>query len=177
MQTTLDNIDQGVSVVDEDLRLTAWNRRYVEMFNLPAGFVHVGLPIAAVYRLNAERGETDPGDIEAWIERRLEALARRIPHDHEREQPDGRILRSSGAPSPAAATPPAIPTSPPCAAPPAIWRKPTSGWRPAWPTAPTDSKKPAVWPRTPPHRRPASSPPPAMTYCSPCTPPVCSSPP
>ncbi|MNH59929.1 Sensor protein TorS [compost metagenome] len=100
LQTTLDNIDQGVSVVDEDLRLTAWNRRYVEMFGLPAGFVHIGLPIAAVYRLNAERGETDPGDIEAWIERRLEALSRRIPHDHEREQPDGRILRSSGAPIP-----------------------------------------------------------------------------
>ncbi len=102
LQTTLDNIDQGVSVVDEDLRLTAWNRRYVEMFDLPVGFVHVGLPIAAVYRLNAERGETDAdaGDIEAWIERRLEALSRRIPHDHEREQPDGRILRSSGAPIP-----------------------------------------------------------------------------
>ncbi|WP_354090417.1 hybrid sensor histidine kinase/response regulator [Brevundimonas faecalis] len=102
LQTTLDNIDQGVSVVDEDLRLTAWNRRYVEMFDLPAGFIHVGLPIAAVYRLNAERGETDtgPGGLDAWVERRLEALARRIPHDHEREQPDGRILRSSGAPIP-----------------------------------------------------------------------------
>ena len=99
LQTTLDNIDQGVSVVDEDLRLTAWNRRYVEMFDLPPGFVHVGLPIAAVYRLNAERGES-PDDIEAWVERRLEALSRRIPHDHEREQPDGRILRSSGAPIP-----------------------------------------------------------------------------
>ena len=99
LQTTLDNIDQGVSVVDEDLRLTAWNRRYVEMFDLPVGFVHVGLPIAAVYRLNAERGES-PHDIEAWVERRLEALSRRIPHDHEREQPDGRILRSSGAPIP-----------------------------------------------------------------------------
>lgn len=102
LQTTLDNIDQGVSVVDEDLRLTAWNRRYVEMFDLPAGFVHVGLPIAAVYRLNAERGESgaEVEDIDAWIERRLEALARRIPHDHEREQPDGRVLRSSGAPLP-----------------------------------------------------------------------------
>ncbi|MGN7098476.1 hybrid sensor histidine kinase/response regulator [Brevundimonas diminuta] len=102
LQTTLDNIDQGVSVVDEDLRLTAWNRRYVEMFGLPAGFVHVGLPVAAVYRLNAERGEAGVPDheIDAWVERRLEALARRIPHDHEREQPDGRILRSSGAPIP-----------------------------------------------------------------------------
>ncbi|WP_292046378.1 hybrid sensor histidine kinase/response regulator, partial [Brevundimonas sp. UBA5718] len=39
-------------------------------------------------------------DIEAWVERRLEALSRRIPHDHERQQPDGRVLRSSGAPIP-----------------------------------------------------------------------------
>lgn len=99
LQTTLDNIDQGVIVVDEDLRITAWNRRYVSMFNLPVGFVHVGLPIASIYRLNAERGES-PDDIDAWVERRLEALSRRIPHDHERLQPDGRVLRSSGAPIP-----------------------------------------------------------------------------
>ncbi|GAW41580.1 Virulence sensor protein BvgS precursor [Brevundimonas sp. SH203] len=99
LQTTLDNIDQGVIVVDEDLRVTAWNRRYVAMFDLPVGFVHVGLPIATIYRLNAERGES-PNDIEAWVERRLEALSRRIPHDHERQQPDGRVLRSSGAPIP-----------------------------------------------------------------------------
>ena len=99
LQTTLDNIDQGVIVVDEDLRVTAWNQRYVAMFDLPVGFVHVGLPIANIYRLNAERGES-PDDIEAWVERRLEALSRRIPHDHERQQPDGRVLRSSGAPIP-----------------------------------------------------------------------------
>ena len=99
LQTTLDNIDQGVIVVDEDLRVTAWNRRYVEMFDLPPGFVHVGLPIAQIYRLNAERGES-PDDVEAWVERRLEALSRRIPHEHERARPDGRVLGSSGAPIP-----------------------------------------------------------------------------
>lgn len=99
LQTTLDNIDQGVIVVDEDLRVTAWNRRYVEMFDLPPGFVHVGLPVASIYRLNAERGES-PGEVEIWVERRLEALSRRIPHEHERARPDGRVLRSSGAPIP-----------------------------------------------------------------------------
>lgn len=99
LQITLDNIDQGVAVVDHDLQLVAWNRRYVEMFDLPPGFVHVGLPIGAVYRLNAERGESHD-DIDAWVERRLEALRRRIPHEHERRQPDGRVLRSTGAPIP-----------------------------------------------------------------------------
>ena len=98
LQATLDNIDQGVSVVDEDLRLIAWNARYVDLFDLPAGFVHVGQPVAAVYRLNAERGEVGSSDMEAWVERRLEALRRREPHDHERAQPGGRILKSTGAP-------------------------------------------------------------------------------
>ncbi|WP_421731351.1 PAS-domain containing protein [Brevundimonas sp.] len=98
LQTTLDNIDQGVSVVDEDLRLIAWNARYVELFDLPSGFVHVGQPVAAVYRLNAERGEVDPDGMEAWIDRRLDALRRRAAHDHERAQPNGRILKSTGAP-------------------------------------------------------------------------------
>ncbi len=98
LQATLDNIDQGVSVVDEDLRLIAWNARYIEMFDLPAGFIHVGQPIAEVYRLNAERGEVDLASLGPWIERRVEALRRRVPHDHERAQPNGRILRSTGAP-------------------------------------------------------------------------------
>ncbi len=98
LQATLDNIDQGVGVVDADLRLIAWNARYIALFDLPAGFVHVGQPIAAVYRLNAERGEVPPSDREPWIERRLEALRRREPHTHERIQPNGRVIRSTGTP-------------------------------------------------------------------------------
>lgn len=98
LQATLDNIDQGVSVVDEDLRLIAWNARYIELFDLPSGFVHVGQPVASVYRLNAERGEVGAADREAWVERRLDALRRREPHDHERAQPGGRILKSTGVP-------------------------------------------------------------------------------
>ncbi|MDZ4363205.1 PAS-domain containing protein, partial [Brevundimonas sp.] len=98
LQATLDNIDQGVGVVDADLRLIAWNARYIDLFDLPAGFVHVGQPIAAVYRLNAERGEVSTDQIEPWIERRLEALRRREPHSHERIQPNGRVIRSTGTP-------------------------------------------------------------------------------
>ncbi|MGV9009925.1 hybrid sensor histidine kinase/response regulator [Brevundimonas sp.] len=97
LQATLDNIDQGVSVVDANLRLIAWNARYVALFDLPSGFVHVGQPVASIYRLNAERGEV-AGDIEAWVERRLEALRRREPHVYERIQPNGRVLRSTGTP-------------------------------------------------------------------------------
>lgn len=103
--TTLDNIDQGVAVVDEELRLVAWNRPYVEMFGLPHDFLHVGMPIASVYRYNVENGEIDAQSerVESWIARRLEALSRRQHHFHERQGPDGRVLRVVGEPLPGGA--------------------------------------------------------------------------
>lgn len=103
--TTLDNIDQGVVVVDDDLRLVAWNQPYVQLFQLPPGFLHVGMPIANVYRYNAEHGERDLVDdgISDWIERRLDALHRRQRHFHERELPDGRVLQAVGEPLPGGA--------------------------------------------------------------------------
>lgn len=98
--TTLDNIDQGVSVVDEGQHLVAWNQPYVDMFDLPPGFLHVGMPISSVYRFNAERDfpDKDAKWIDRWINRRLEALASRVHHKIERERPDGRIFMVVGEP-------------------------------------------------------------------------------
>ncbi len=39
LSTTLENISAGVSVVDPDMRLTAWNRRYQDMFGYPDGML------------------------------------------------------------------------------------------------------------------------------------------
>jgi len=100
LQATLDNLSQGVSVVDQDLRLVAWNTRYLELFDLPNGFIQVGLPIADVIRFNALRGECGPGEVDALVARRLEHLHRRRIHVYERVRPDGRVLRSTGAPMP-----------------------------------------------------------------------------
>ena len=74
LQATLDNLSQGVSVVDQDLRLVVWNARYIQMFDLPTDFVHVGKPIADLIRYNALRGECGPGEIDDHVERRLEHL-------------------------------------------------------------------------------------------------------
>jgi PAS domain-containing protein len=57
LAATLENISQGISVVDADMRLVAWNRRYLEMFDYPDGMVYVGRPVADLIRYNAERGE------------------------------------------------------------------------------------------------------------------------
>ena len=56
LRATIDNISMGISVVDADLRLIAWNQRYLDMFAYPPGFVEVGKPVAELIRYNAERG-------------------------------------------------------------------------------------------------------------------------
>jgi signal transduction histidine kinase len=39
LEAALENMSQGISVVDADLRLVAWNRRYAERFDYPEGAV------------------------------------------------------------------------------------------------------------------------------------------
>ncbi len=99
LSATLETIDPGVSVIDADLRLVAWNPRYVEMFDYPEGYVVVGRSIADLIRYNAER-EGSVDDIAAHVGRRLGHLARGTAHSFERQRPSGRWIKMVGRPMP-----------------------------------------------------------------------------
>lgn len=100
LRATLEHLPQGVSVVDSDLRLIAWNRRYLEIFGFPAGMVRVGQPIEALVRYNAERGWYGSGDVESYVQKRLQHLRAGRPHAHERELPGNVVLEVRGNPVP-----------------------------------------------------------------------------
>ncbi len=100
LQAGFENISQGISVVDKDLRLVAWNNRYVEIFDYPHDFLYVGMPIEEVIRFNVTRGECGPGEVDHHISKRLEHLRAGMPHSFERERDNGRYVRSQGNPMP-----------------------------------------------------------------------------
>ena len=100
LSATLETIDPGVSVIDADLRLVAWNPRYVEMFDYPEGYVVVGRSIADLIRYNAEREGIASAGIEAHVARRMAHLARGTPHSFERQRPSGRWIKMVGRPMP-----------------------------------------------------------------------------
>jgi signal transduction histidine kinase/Na+/proline symporter/CheY-like chemotaxis protein len=100
LAATLEHIDPGVSVVDRDLNIVAWNTRYLEMFNYPPGMVYVGAPVSTLIAYNAARGECGPGEIDAHVARRLGHMRARQAHSFERTRPDGRVLKTVGGPMP-----------------------------------------------------------------------------
>jgi PAS domain S-box-containing protein len=100
LAATFENIDAGISVVDSELNLIAWNTRYEDLFGFPAGMVRVGAPVADLIRHNALRGDFGEGDIESQVERRLGHLRRGAEHAFERRQVDGRVIKTVGGPMP-----------------------------------------------------------------------------
>jgi len=100
MQAALDHINQGFSVFDADLNLVAWNRGLWEMLDFPQKLARRGTHLEAFLRVNAERGEYGPGDIEGKIQRRLERAKLFEPHYFERIRPNGQVIAISGTPLP-----------------------------------------------------------------------------
>lgn len=100
LQAALENLQQGVSVIDKHFNLVAWNSRYLQMFNYPPELTHVGKPIAELIAYNAGRGFCGEGSVSEQVERRLRFLKSGLPHNHERQLPDGTVLSMQGHPMP-----------------------------------------------------------------------------
>ncbi|BFM08604.1 PAS domain-containing hybrid sensor histidine kinase/response regulator [Halioxenophilus aromaticivorans] len=100
LQTTLENIPQGIAVVDEQLRLVAWNQKYQELFNYPKRLLYIGCKIESIYRFNAERGFLNlRGESpEVVINRRLASLRSEQPYNLTRILPGGSVLEIRGTP-------------------------------------------------------------------------------
>ncbi|WP_139973379.1 PAS domain-containing hybrid sensor histidine kinase/response regulator [Ochrobactrum sp. CGA5] len=48
LQTALDQMEQGITVFDKDLRLTFWNRQFRQLFDLPDEVMQVGIPVSEI---------------------------------------------------------------------------------------------------------------------------------
>src|SRR6185503_18154216 len=101
LETTLENMDQGITMIDKDLRAIAANRRFLELLDLPADlFVAGKFTLEQALRYNALRGEYGPGDPEEQVRTRL-ALARMFEaHSFERKRPNGTVISVRGRPLP-----------------------------------------------------------------------------
>lgn len=100
LTTTLENIGHGFSVFDRDLRLLAWNNRYLDLLDFPPEFGRVGQSAADFFRHNAERGDYGPGSVEEHVTRLMRWARQFKPHHFEWRRRDGSVVDVRGNPLP-----------------------------------------------------------------------------
>ena len=101
LQSILDNMPGGVSVVDSELRLVASNGLFRQLLDFPDDLFADPQPsFEVMIRHNAARGEYGAEDVEARIQEILERARHPVAHLFERRRPNGTVLEIRGAPLP-----------------------------------------------------------------------------
>ncbi|NVJ50864.1 MAG: PAS-domain containing protein [Gammaproteobacteria bacterium] len=99
LQSAMENISHGISVIDSNLKLVAWNRHYQQLFNYPDELLVVGRPIKDLIYFNATQGLFGDSDRQAAVEKRLNYLKQASAHSFERQH-NGRVITVQGNPMP-----------------------------------------------------------------------------
>ncbi|WP_416396612.1 PAS-domain containing protein [Allohahella sp. A8] len=100
LSASFDNMSSAISVVNAELQVVAWNRRYEEMFSYPKGMLRVGVPVAELFRYNAEQDLLGEGPVDQLVHKRLKLLQENRPYKFVRHYPLGTVLEIEGRPLP-----------------------------------------------------------------------------
>jgi len=104
LRATLDNMAQGLLVIDAFCAIKMWNNRMIELLEMPPELVGVGRSIEPLLRVMASEGVYGSGPVDTLVARRLEELRRAEPPvvemvrrgrilEHRRTlMPDGGVL-------------------------------------------------------------------------------------
>ena len=100
LQTALDQVRQGISVFDRELRLICWNRQFRQILDLPPDMAQGGVSLQAIVRDCAERGEFGHGNPERIVKDRIDKLVRRMETYHERLISSDTVIEVRTSPMP-----------------------------------------------------------------------------
>jgi PAS domain S-box-containing protein len=99
LRATIDNIMQGLLVLDRDLRVVAWNQRFLELRGVAPGAMVGGMPFGEIIR----HGATLTREIDGQTQRlkgHLPMIEQRQPFCIEVHREDGLEIETRGQPMP-----------------------------------------------------------------------------
>ena len=100
LQSAIENASEGISVIDSDCNLVAWNHRYLEIFNYPKNIISIGCPISQLIHYNLSHQSNFIKDIDQQVKKRLDFIRQGSRHSTERKLPNGKIINIEGNPIP-----------------------------------------------------------------------------
>ena len=93
LEAALNNMDQGISMVDTELRVVAFNQRFLEILELDPQHFLPGIGFEEMVRFLAERGEYGPGDVDEIVRGHVERARSLDPPQFERTRPNGTVIQ------------------------------------------------------------------------------------
>jgi Na+/proline symporter/signal transduction histidine kinase/ActR/RegA family two-component response regulator len=100
LQSAIDQVRHGLSVLDKDMRLICWNRQFRELLSLPPDLGRVGVPLEQILRAVADRGDLGPAPADHAVADIYVKLAETRETFQLRLVSTGRILEIRTAPMP-----------------------------------------------------------------------------
>jgi adenylate cyclase len=102
LRVTLENMAHAVVMFDSRLQLTAWNRQFATLLELPESFLNSKPHFTEYIRYLAERGEYGAVDAESEVRRLTASVNEQFIF--ERTRPDGKVLEIRHNPLPGGGT-------------------------------------------------------------------------
>lgn len=100
LQTSIDNMSQGITVIDHNQRLVAWNKRCIELFNYPQDLFYLGSPIQDLVRHNAANEVLSEHEISQRVNEQITQFLQRKPYVLKRNLINGSVIEIRGEPIP-----------------------------------------------------------------------------
>ena len=74
---------EGISVIDNDLKLVPWNKRYLNIFNYPDDFIYIGCSASQLIQFNLSQQSYFIRDIAQQVENRIQFIKTGSRHNSE----------------------------------------------------------------------------------------------
>src|SRR5579883_1667719 len=100
LRATLDNMDQGLLVIDTSRAVKIWNDRALELLDIPADLVQIGVGVERIVEFCAQRSADGLGDLLTRVTQHMAERYALVPHIEELTFADGRIIEMRHAPMP-----------------------------------------------------------------------------
>ncbi len=97
---TLENMSEGLTLMDENLDIVLTNKRAIELLDIPDEVFRPGVNAADIFRYNARRGEYGESDTDQMVADRVAQAKEFKSHFFQRTRPDGTVLEVRGNPIP-----------------------------------------------------------------------------
>lgn len=100
LHSTLENLSQGICVIDQHFNLVVWNQAYLDLFEFPEGMIYLGCPAKSLFRFKAQQQHSDANKVEAYLEEQLKNIEAGLAHSYLQQNHLNNIIAVQANPMP-----------------------------------------------------------------------------